>query len=275
MTDEKNEWGSSSNAWEKLGKKLMPKGIMGLLLKDKHLKEFEIAYKKAFGENTVAYGQGRYSNGVKEAMLQHLDTNAEHFPSFPRRTEILESQKGLVETFNSDTFAKDLAMVVLQPIGLAIEGSIKTLIGLAQVFSNIVPALKQSEESKMDAAMSQLCLGVCTLLLAAVAPLARLYNAATRAYASSAGLGAKSVEELGGEGFRAVKVSAGSNEGNVTQRMRTGSKDLRDGEDSAMDVDNSLGNQGAVGTDGDGDMDVEKGDELSNNQGGGGGIGSR
>ena len=155
---------------------------MNPLLDDRHIGWFENAYKQAFGENaSVAYGQGYsgYSRKLKNQLIKVLEETSQRDLS----TEITQVMKKIN---TGDAFSKDLAMLVLQPIGLAIEGSMHTLIGLVQLMSNIPAVLKKKDEGEMLLAMSRVWLGVSILLLAAVAPLARLYNAATRAYASVA-----------------------------------------------------------------------------------------
>jgi len=163
----------------KSGKKLKK---VNPLLDELHIGRFESAYKQAFGENaSVAYRQGYsgYSLKLKNQLVQVLEETSD----LDLSTEITQ----VMEKINTgDALSKDLAMVVLRPIGLAIEGSMPTLIGLVQMMSNIPAVLKKKDDSEMLLAMSRVWLGVSILLLAAVAPLARLYNAATRAYASVA-----------------------------------------------------------------------------------------
>jgi hypothetical protein len=152
------------------------------LLDERHIGRFENAYKQAFGENvSVAYGQGYsgYSRKLKNQLVKVLEETSHRDLS----TDITQVMKKIN---TGDSLSKDLAMVVLRPIGLAIEGSMQTLIGLVQMMSNIPAVLKKEDDSEMLLAMSRTWLGVSILLLAAVAPLARLYNAATRAYASVA-----------------------------------------------------------------------------------------
>ena len=86
-----------------------------------------------------------------------------------------------------DSFTKDILMSALQPIHVAICGAMITAVSLIRVAFNILPALAGSSDSDLMGATAETLLGVGCLVLAAVTPLARLYNAFTRAYASVMG----------------------------------------------------------------------------------------
>lgn len=104
------------------------------LLDQCHLEAFECAYKQAFGEHaSVAYGQGAqsYSIKMKNSLLEVLETS----DNFKRFSETIQKTVKRINT--GDALSKDIAMIVLRPIGLAIEGSMHVLIGLVQVMSNI------------------------------------------------------------------------------------------------------------------------------------------
>ncbi len=166
----------------KTGHKVDPRKI-NALLNPKHVDAFvqayQQAYQQAFGEqSSVAYtGLMRGYTRKRDSELLTVFKMSPHFSKFSNTIQ------DALDKSPVDFFSKDLAMVVLQPIGLAIEGSLQTIIGLIQMLSNIPAACKQ-EDNDMLLGMSRTWLGVSILLLAAVAPLARLYNAATRAYAS-------------------------------------------------------------------------------------------
>lgn len=185
MSDKKEDRHVRLTKSGKMLKKVNP------LLDELHIGRFESAYKQAFGENAfVAYGQGYsgYSRKLKNQFVKVLEETSQRDLS----SEITQAMKKIN---TGDALSKDLAMVVLRPIGLAIEGSMQTLIGLVQVMSNIPAVLKKEDDGEMLLAMSRVWLGVSILLLAAIAPLARLYNAATRAYASVAFDKEQSVED--------------------------------------------------------------------------------
>jgi hypothetical protein len=162
----------------KTGHKVDPRKI-NALLNPKHVDAFVQAYQQAFGEQSfVAYtGLMRGYTRKRDSELLTVFKMSPHFSKFSNTIQ------DALDKSPVDFFSKDLAMVVLQPIGLAIEGSLQTIIGLIQMLSNI-PALLKQKDNEMLLGMSRTWLGVSILLLAAVAPLARLYNAATRAYAS-------------------------------------------------------------------------------------------
>jgi len=161
-------------------RRINPKTI-NALLNTNHVGAFLQAYQQAFGEfSFVGYNKPstvKYTRKQDGELLKLLKSSS-HFKTFYEQTEHVVRQIA-----PQDALSKDLAMVVLQPIGLAIEGSIQLLIGLVDVTSNI-PAVLKKEKNTMPLAMSQLWLGVSIILLAAVAPLARIYHAATRAFAS-------------------------------------------------------------------------------------------
>ena len=161
-----------------------PKGYVALSKLESAAVE---AYQNAFGETTKAYGKGTYSQKSKASLLELIASNeyTEHVSKEMKRNA--EALLGVLddphkEALTGDTLVKDMTMIVLQPISLAIEGSMQAVHGLIQVVGNIIPAIKQSDDSQMQLAMAKTMLGVGILLLAAIAPVARLYNAMTRAY---------------------------------------------------------------------------------------------
>jgi len=85
-----------------------------------------------------------------------------------------------------DSFAKDMYMVVMQPVSLAISSAIITAFGLVKAGFNILPALTDSENSELLFSMHIALIGVGIGLLVLVAPFARMYNIATRVFAQAA-----------------------------------------------------------------------------------------
>ncbi|MDF1683740.1 MAG: hypothetical protein P1U36_03685 [Legionellaceae bacterium] len=160
--------------------KINPREINSLLNQE-HVDAFVQAYQQAFGEHaSIAYTrqEGQYAPKQDSKLLELLKKS----PYFSKLSEQVQNSLGDSPV---DFFGKDLAMMVLQPIGLAIEGSLQTIIGLVQMMSHIPAVLNnEDKDDQMHLAMSKTWLGVSILLLAAVAPLARMFHAATRAYAS-------------------------------------------------------------------------------------------
>ncbi len=115
------------------------------------LDQYEQVVALAFGENEhKPYGQGKYQYPV------------DHNPM-------------------GDTLAKDMAMVVIAPINLAISGVLGTAIGLIMASLSILPALiAGSKKSLLSEGLIISVMGAATLMIAAVAPFARLHQLYTR-----------------------------------------------------------------------------------------------
>lgn len=112
------------------------------------------AINRTFGENQgIAYGKGRYFSPDKNPM--------------------------------GDTWYKDVAMTVLQPISLAINSALVIAGGAIGMALSIL-FTPFSEDARMIFALSAAttAMGIGEGLLAAIAPIARTYNLATRVYAT-------------------------------------------------------------------------------------------
>ncbi len=150
---------------------------------------WEVHMNLAFGQNWYKkYGQGEYT---KFAL-------SDDYPDKQKIEEGLEELKamGLKKFLPGDTFAKDMCMTVMAPISLAISGAINTATGLLGIGLNLLPALAGSKSSKLERAFIITAMGIGAILLAAVAPMARLYNSATRVLAKGAGAELDPVAEL-------------------------------------------------------------------------------
>jgi len=112
----------------------------------------------AFGENAfIAYGKGQYQK-------KPIDFNP-----------------------LGDTLVKDMSLVVLRPIEMVISSVINTSLNLIGVAILILPALLQHKESQhgLVKSMALAMVGVGVAALATVVPLARMFNLATRLYATA------------------------------------------------------------------------------------------
>jgi len=117
---------------------------------------------RVFGENLLRkYGEGTYED--KDDLMNFLG----------------------VGNPMGDNIAKDMAMVVLQPISLVIGNALDLAGNLQGAAFFLIPALVSDTAATLFVvSLAKSMINASTLILAAVAPLARLYNLSCRAYAS-------------------------------------------------------------------------------------------
>jgi|GEM_PF-6645771 len=167
---------------------------------------------KALGENYgIAYGKGDYYDSNRNPL--------------------------------GDTWYKDLAMTVLQPINLAIVSAITIAAGAIGMALSIL-FTPFSEDARVGFAMSAAttAIGIGVGLLAAIAPIARTYNLATRVYATvTDDITEEQVDKLNVDTVQQIKDALPTpKEANATEKYKSALDSIDEDDDATHEEDEGL-----------------------------------